>query len=92
MNKKTIKTDERFKVGDRVVSVGNTTNFHFAGVFGKIRELRGRGYVMHRDDGMGWGDGGHGWNIREGEVALDKEYKLRKKMEKLYDFDYEMDA
>lgn len=83
----------RFKVGDRVVSIGRTANFTESGVTGKIREVKpGRGYVMHRDDGQGWGENKCGWNIREGEVVLDKEYKMRGKLEKLYDFDFEMDA
>lgn len=80
----------RFKVGDRVVSIGRTVNFSQSGVTGKIREVQsGNGYVMHRDDHDGWGEGGHGWNIREEEVVLDKEYELRNKLDKLYDFDYE---
>lgn len=68
----------KFKPGDRVSSVGGTTNCFTVGRLGTVKR-RAQGfpsremYVVEWDDGKGWFDPidkGWGWNIEACELQL----------------------
>lgn len=67
-----------FKKGDRVRSVGGTSNCREQGRTATIKRIKRsmsdkKYYIVEWDDGDGWEDtkyGGTGWNIQEHELEL----------------------